>query len=132
MSWRSHGRNNEDLVIKLEENGLIKTQTVKRAMLGVDRKNYCKTDPYRDRPQGIGYNVTISAPHMHAHALELLKDHLKPGMCALDVGSGSGYLTACMVLMVGDKGKVVGIDHIKELINWSEENFMKDDKKWLL
>ena len=53
-------------------------------------------------------------------------------MCALDVGSGSGYLTACMALMVGDKGKVVGIDHIKELINWSEENFMKDDKKWLL
>ena len=28
---------------------------------------------------GIGYNVTISAPHMHAHALELLKDHLKDG-----------------------------------------------------
>ncbi len=42
---------------------------------------------------GIGYNVTISAPHMHGHALELLKDHLQDGMKALDVGSGSGYLT---------------------------------------
>ena len=36
----------------------------------------------------------------HAYALELLRDHLKEGSHALDVGSGSGYLTACMALMV--------------------------------
>jgi protein-L-isoaspartate O-methyltransferase len=30
-------------------------------------------------------------------------------MRALDVGSGSGYLTACMALMVGTAGRVVGI-----------------------
>ena len=95
-------------------------------MVAVDRGNYCRTDPYRDKPQGIGYNVTLSAPHMHAHALELLKDHLKPGMNALDVGSGSGYLTACMALMVGEDGKVIGVDHIKELVDWSGDNIIKD------
>jgi len=36
----------------------------------------------------------------HAYALELLKDQLKEGMTALDVGSGSGYLTVCFALMV--------------------------------
>lgn len=36
----------------------------------------------------------------HAHALEALCDHLKPGAHVLDVGSGSGYLTACMALLV--------------------------------
>ncbi len=36
----------------------------------------------------------------HAYALELLKDHLKEGMKALDVGSGSGYLTVCFAHMV--------------------------------
>ena len=36
----------------------------------------------------------------HAHALEILKDHLYEGARALDVGSGSGYLTACMGHMV--------------------------------
>lgn len=36
----------------------------------------------------------------HAHALELLKEQLSPGKKALDVGSGSGYLTACLALMV--------------------------------
>jgi protein-L-isoaspartate(D-aspartate) O-methyltransferase len=37
---------------------------------------------------------------MHAHALEVLKDHLKEGNRALDIGSGTGYLTACMAIMV--------------------------------
>ena len=36
----------------------------------------------------------------HAHALELLAEQLKEGNRALDVGSGSGYLTACMALLV--------------------------------
>lgn len=37
----------------------------------------------------IGYNATISAPHMHAACLELLEKNLQPGMRALDVGSGN-------------------------------------------
>merc|ERR1719369_2212272 len=80
-------------------------------MVRVDRGNYVSTNPYMDSPQSIGYKVTISAPHMHAYALELLKDHLVEGAHALDVGSGSGYLTACMGYLVGETGKVVGIDH---------------------
>ena len=129
MAWRSHGNSNQDLVEKLAKNGIIESEVVKNAMLRVDRKSYCNHDPYKDRPQGIGYNVTISAPHMHARCLEILKEHLRPGMRALDVGSGSGYLSACMALMVGDEGKVVGIDHVKELVQWSKENLIKDGKK---
>lgn len=45
-------------------------------------------------------NKIISAPHLHAAALESLKDHLKEGAKALDVGSGTGYLTACFAIMV--------------------------------
>lgn len=33
-------------------------------MLRVDRGKYSKNNPYMDSPQGIGYGVTISAPHM--------------------------------------------------------------------
>lgn len=36
----------------------------------------------------------------HAAALERLKDHLTEGDRALDIGSGSGYLTTCMAYMV--------------------------------
>ncbi len=56
----------------------------------------------------------------------MLRDQLAPGKKALDVGSGSGYLTACFALMVGSGGKVVGIDHVKELVDWSEKNIRKN------
>ncbi|CAG0887802.1 unnamed protein product [Cyprideis torosa] len=97
-------------------------------MRKVDRGNYSKHSPYQDSPQSIGYNITISAPHMHAYALETLEEHLKPGMKALDVGSGSGYLTSCMALMVGEQGLAVGIDHIDELVEESRQNVAKDGK----
>jgi protein-L-isoaspartate(D-aspartate) O-methyltransferase len=63
----------------------------------------------------------------HAHTLELLKDHLKEGERALDVGSGSGYLTVCMALMLGETGMAVGIDHIPELIESSRSNVQRDN-----
>ncbi|MFH4981477.1 hypothetical protein AB6A40_008186 [Gnathostoma spinigerum] len=94
-------------------------------MLEIDRGDFAPINPYHDSPISIGYHATISAPHMHATALELLKDHLKEGDTALDVGSGSGYLTACMAILVGKSGKVIGIEHIPELVNDSRENIAK-------
>ena len=62
---------------------------------------------------------------MHAHALNDLHSNLQPGMKALDIGSGSGYLAVAMAQMVGDKGKVIGIEHIKELFDLSLVNIAK-------
>lgn len=95
-------------------------------MSAVDRAHYVpevsRSNAYVDAPEPIGHGATISAPHMHAMCLELLRDHLKPGARALDIGSGSGYLTACMAAMVGEEGHVVGIEHIEELAEWSKKN----------
>lgn len=126
MAWRSHGKTNGDLIRNLKSNGIIKTESVETAMGQVDRGHYIARNAYMDAPQGIGYGVTISAPHMHAHALELLADRLTEGERALDVGSGSGYLTACMSLMLGKKGVAVGIDHISELIQLARDNIERD------
>merc|ERR1711939_850814 len=68
---------------------------------------------YQDSPQPIGFEATISAPHMHAHALEYLLPTLKPGASVLDVGCGSGYLMGILHELVQPGGKAVGIDHIK-------------------
>ncbi|VDK42254.1 unnamed protein product [Anisakis simplex] len=125
MAWRSHGDSNASLVGNLEKNQLFRDPRVKEAMLSVDRGDFCPKNAYFDHPEPIGYNATISAPHMHASALERLKDHLKEGDNALDVGSGSGYLTVCMAQMIGETGKVVGIDHIKELVDLSKRNIEK-------
>ncbi|OBZ67959.1 putative protein-L-isoaspartate O-methyltransferase [Grifola frondosa] len=57
---------------------------------------------------------------------------LKPGARVLDVGSGSGYLCAIFYhLVAGDPkvtgaGKVVGIEHIPQLVEWSVGNLRKD------
>lgn len=94
-------------------------------MLAVNRQHFTKTQPFADKPVYIGYAATISAPHMHAHALEYLKDHLYPGAHALDVGAGTGYLTACMALMVGKDGLAVGVEHVPELTKMAVDNVME-------
>lgn len=131
MAWRSHGRSNFDLIKNLRDNNIIKSEKVESVMKQVDRGNYVSNNPYMDAPQSIGYSVTISAPHMHAYALELLKDRLVDGEKALDVGSGSGYLTVCMSLMIGPNGFAVGIDHIPELVEKSIRNVQLDKPELL-
>jgi len=131
MAWRCSGVSNADLVNRLYQANLISTAAVKRAMLAVDRGNFSKYKPYEDAPQTLGYNATISAPHMHAAALESLSEFLFPGARALDVGSGSGYLTVCMAEMVGPEGRAVGVDHVPELVELAKANTMKDHAQYL-
>ncbi|KAI3868781.1 hypothetical protein MKX03_033599, partial [Papaver bracteatum] len=59
---------------------------------------------------------------MHAACLQLVLENLQPGMHALDVGSGTGYLTACFAVMVGSQGHAIDIEHIPELESTSLEN----------
>ncbi|KAH7730042.1 L-isoaspartate [Aphelenchoides avenae] len=94
-------------------------------MKAVDRGDFTQHNPYEDCPQSIGYGATISAPHMHATALEKLQDVIKENSKILDVGSGSGYLAACFAKMIGPAGKVIGIEHIEELVDLSDRNVRK-------
>ncbi|XP_056152036.1 l-isoaspartyl protein carboxyl methyltransferase, like [Lampris incognitus] len=131
MAWMSSGKTHPELISRLRDHGVIRNDRVYEAMLATDRGLYSKDHPYADSPQSIGYRATISAPHMHAHALEVLGDKLTEGASALDVGSGSGYLTACFARMVGPSGKVVGIEHINELVQMSARNVQGDDPELL-
>ena len=98
---------------------MIKTDRILQALKSVDRGDFVTEDTlqyaYEDSPMRIGWNATISAPHMHAYCLEWVKDHLSEGAHVLDVGSGSGYLCAVFHQLVGSSGKVVGVEHIPQL-----------------
>ena len=104
-------------------------------MARVDRKNFVPEDiyhhAYADMPRPIGWNTTISAPHMHAMTLEKLKEALIPGGKALDIGAGSGYVAACFAEMLGKDGKVYMIDHIKEITDFAMNNIKKNNKHLL-
>eukprot|EP00698_Gefionella_okellyi_P015041 TRINITY_DN4213_c0_g1_i1.p1 TRINITY_DN4213_c0_g1~~TRINITY_DN4213_c0_g1_i1.p1 ORF type:complete len:223 (+),score=50.43 TRINITY_DN4213_c0_g1_i1:816-1484(+) len=131
MSWRSSGSSNAELVQNLHSFGLFTHDSVGKALNAVDRANFAPQYPYEDRPMPIGFGVTISAPHMHAACLELLANHLKPGAHALDVGCGSGFLTAAMATLVGDNGKVIGIDYQNGLVQMSHNNILKGNRDLL-
>lgn len=124
-------------------------------MKATDRKLYCRvSNPYVDRPvrindqdkfydfnfknfqYSIGYSATISAPHMHAHALQLLINNLEPSSKVLDVGSGSGFLTACFFRAMklnssASTGMVIGIEHHPRLVEFAVENINSDDPQMI-
>lgn len=144
--WRapgSHhcsGKTKERLVHNLCLSGLIRSETVLKAMLEVDRRHYVPSANavaeavYADVPQVLGQQSTISAPHVHAQCLELLAPRLHPGASALDVGCGSGYMAAAMARMVtcgGHRGHVVAIDYLDYLVEVSIQNVSKADQDLL-
>lgn len=155
-AWRCHGKNQKDLVNRLFQADIIKSDSVRDAMSRVDRKNYvaesAQANAHMDAPQPIGKGQTISAPHMHAHMLEEMYPFLKKSkdreIKILDVGSGSGYLTATLARWVaplekdGPKsrssfldenktGKVYGIEIHQELVDLARDNVKREDKDLL-
>ncbi len=74
---------------------------------------------YEDTALPIGHGQTISQPRTIAMMLSQLD--LKQGHKVLEVGSGSGYVLALISDLVGKKGKVIGIEIIKELAEKSKD-----------
>ena len=71
---------------------------------------------------------------MHASASESLLSYLPTsGARILDIGSGSGYLTAVLAQLGGEGARVVGIDHIQPLVDLANTNMAKSEtgQKWL-
>ena len=79
-----------------------------------------KSRAYDDTPLPIGYNQTISAPHMVAIMCDLLD--LQPGMTVLEVGGGSGYHAAVMATMVGPGGRVYSVERMPDLVAIARKN----------
>lgn len=75
---------------------------------------------YEDRALSIGKAQTISQPYTIAMMLSLLE--LKKPQKVLEVGSGCGYVLALISEIIGNKGKVFGIEIVKELAEKSRIN----------
>ena len=123
----------ESLVNSLVYQGVIHADRIAQVMKMIDRSKYVPPGlpPYEDRPMPIGDGQTISAPHMHGQALELLHEFLRPGANALDIGCGSGYLTSCMASLIAPNGRVVGIENRQSLVELATQNICKANPELL-
>jgi len=88
---------------QIRERG-IRDQRVLAAMLEVPRHEFVQeslqADAYEDRPLPIGAGQTISQPYIVAVMLEYLR--LQPTDRVLEVGTGSGYVTALLSRICGE------------------------------
>jgi len=152
-------RSQQELVEQLHDNGAITSDAVAEAMIAVDRKHYAHTgavmmqaegeepsgpSPYANAAAPIGQLATISAPHAHAQTLQQLEPFLIRAdapvggpLHVLDIGSGSGYLTACIAHMLSANGitdssssskpsVVVALEHSSVLLEQSQTNMTRD------
>lgn len=76
-----------------------------------------KSMAYTDNALPIGYNQTISQPYTIGIMLSLM--NLKKNQKVLEIGSGSGYVLALISEIVGENGRVYGVEVIRNLADKS-------------
>ena len=117
----------EHLIKKWKENKIIKDLEVEKAFLKADRKYFVpeeyKNKVYHDYPLHIGFQQTISQPTTVAIMTQALE--VKKGQKILDIGSGSGWQAAVLSFLIGNKGKVITIEYVKELAELAKKNLEK-------
>ncbi|MCC6030798.1 MAG: protein-L-isoaspartate(D-aspartate) O-methyltransferase [Desulfurococcales archaeon] len=119
------------LIKDLMLQGYIVSEKVRRAFEKVPREEFVPENyreyAYVDTPLPIGYDQTISAPHMVAIMTERLE--LDEGMIVLEVGTGSGYQAAIIAEIIDPEsrgiGHVVSIEFIPELAEFARKNLIK-------
>lgn len=115
---------NEDLVQKLISEKILITPRIIAAFKAIPREDFVLTEDrdraYEDRPLSIGFGATISQPTTVA----LMLEKLQPGQNEkiLEIGTGSGYMSALLAQTVGAGGKVFSIEYVIELKGFAEFN----------
>ncbi len=122
-------RSNDELVSYLVSSGVLRKPSIIAAFQAVDRKNFVwpgissRSLAYEDHPLDIGYKAIISQPTTVAFMLEKLAP--KAGDKILDIGSGSGWTTALLAYIVGEKGTAYGVEIVPELAELGNNNLKK-------
>ncbi len=117
-------KTHEALIQELIRDGYLKTPRIIEAFKKIDRGRFVPRElartAYINEPLPIGHGQTISQPLTVAFMMELLRP--EPGQKILDVGFGSGWTVALLARIVGENGKVYGLEIVPELFEFGEKN----------
>lgn len=143
MNYNNSGSNHTELCDNLRRNNLLSTPLLEYSFRKADRAIFDPSEvPYEDKPHSIGGGATITSAHMHAIALEsiagaMIPDTPSTSLSFLDVGSGSGYVTGVMGMLIHTMtnsaankehnngnvvGHVTGVDIVPQLVEQSARN----------
>ena len=99
----SAGEDNDELIDNLKEAQYIRTDLVEQAFRAIDRADYYleefRDSAYKDLAWRHG-NIHLSAPCIYSEVMEALD--LQPGLSFLNLGSGTGYLSTMVGLILGE------------------------------
>ncbi|KAM8830992.1 protein-L-isoaspartate O-methyltransferase domain-containing protein 2-like [Synchiropus picturatus] len=116
----SAGEDNDDLIDNLKEAYYIRSDLVERAFRAIDRADYY-LDEYRDNAyKDLAWrhgNIHLSAPCIYSEVMEALDLH--PGLSFLNLGSGTGYLSTMVGLILGPLGVNHGIELHPDVIDYA-------------
>ncbi|CAJ1055100.1 PREDICTED: protein-L-isoaspartate O-methyltransferase domain-containing protein 2-like [Xyrichtys novacula] len=116
----SAGEDNDDLIDNLKEAYYIRSDLVERAFRAIDRADYY-LDEYRDNAyKDLAWrhgNIHLSAPCIYSEVMEALDLH--PGLSFLNLGSGTGYLSTMVGLILGPFGVNHGIELHADVIEYA-------------
>lgn len=132
-----------DLILDIKNQGILKSKNIQNALGKIDRIDFIpekqKKFAYMDIPLEIAENQTISQPSTVVFVLELLNIQISNHV--LDIGAGSGWVSALMAYLTGYIGDIyayeinknvgkIGSTNIKnqkiETVHYFIENASKD------
>lgn len=118
----SAGEDNDELIDNLVEAECIKSAHVESIFRSIDRAQYYadgfKENAYRDQAWKHG-NLHLSAPCIYSEVMEALK--LEPRLSFLNCGSGTGYLSTMVGLMLGPYGTNHGVELHSDVVEYANE-----------
>lgn len=120
------------LIDKWIKNKVVTDYRVIEAFMKFPREDFVlseyKHEANNDYPLPILCGQTISQPTTVAIMLNALE--VKEGSKVLEIGTGSGWVTAMLSYLTGEKGKVISIEYFKELYKFAKTNLEKFKLKY--
>uniref|UniRef100_A0A8C5Q8F6 Protein-L-isoaspartate (D-aspartate) O-methyltransferase domain containing 2 n=1 Tax=Leptobrachium leishanense TaxID=445787 RepID=A0A8C5Q8F6_9ANUR len=118
----SAGEDNDELIDNLKEAQYIRSNAVEQAFRAIDRADYYldeyKDNAYKDLAWKHG-NLHLSAPCIYSEVMEALDLH--PGLSFLNLGSGTGYLSTLVGLILGPFGINHGVELHADVIEYAKQ-----------
>ena len=124
-----------ELALNLRRSGRLASPEALYAFSRVDRADFLDDDAVRARVAYLDEAVPLgrsgaqmSAPHIHAAALDLVVAHAKNPRTALDVGGGSGVFGALLAEAL-DGCAVTCLEHAAELVDDAREGLRRHARR---